>query len=139
MLAILLLIARLSEDYCGAVKPSQRPPLNNIICLYGTLQMIRSDVDIFCLQEVWEVRTQRRIRSALRDVYPYALSAIDLDTETDGDELACDSDDLDAVFTCRNQSCPGLTGPELAFCGSLRSGSHSKNYECPNSLCSVFL
>ena len=77
-------------------------------------------MDIFCLQEVWEVPIQRKIRNALRDTYPYVLSAIDLDSESDSDELACSSDKLDAFFACRDLACPGRTGPALAFCASLR-------------------
>jgi endonuclease/exonuclease/phosphatase family metal-dependent hydrolase len=98
-------------------------------------QMIRSDVDIFCLQEVWEVRIQRQIRTALRDTYPYVLSAIDLDSESDSDELACDSDKLDAFFACRDLACPGQTGPALAFCGSLSCHVQLASLSLPCKLC----
>jgi hypothetical protein len=82
-------------------------------------QMIRSDVDIFCLQEVWDVRIQRKIRTALRDAYPYVLSAIDLDSESDSDEPACNPDLLDAFLTCRSQRCPGPVGLRVSVCGIL--------------------
>ena len=85
---------------------------------------MHSDVDIFCLQEVFSSSIQRRIRSALRDVYPYVLSAIDLDTETGSDEPTCDSDLLDAFFTCRSQRCPGAVGFRESVCGILRLECH---------------
>ena len=85
--------------------------------------MTQSDVDVFCLQEMWGSRIQRRVRRELKSSYPYALSAIDLDTEPDGDEMACDENDndvLDAFFNCRTQRCPGLPPAEEAFCGIFR-------------------
>ena len=88
------------------------------------MQMIRSDVDIFCLQEVWDVRIQRKIRTALRDAYPYVLSAIDLDSESDSDEPACNPDLLDAFLTCRSQRCPGPVGLRVSVCGILRLKCH---------------
>ena len=86
--------------------------------------MIHSDVDIFCLQEVYSSSIQRKIRSALKDAYPYALSAIDLDTEPEGGKPTCDSDLLDAFFTCRSQRCPGLVGFRASICGILRLECH---------------
>ena len=83
--------------------------------------MIHSDVDIFCLQEVWESPIQRKIRRALKNIYPYALSAIDLDMEPDSDELACDPDKIDAYFDCEDLACAQLSGAQRSFCGSLRS------------------
>ena len=82
--------------------------------------MIQSDVDIFCLQEVYEPRVQRKVRRDLKNFYPYALSAIDLDNEPDSDELACDSDTLNTLFACLTQRCPGVSGPEQVVCGTLR-------------------
>ena len=56
-------------------------------------QMVHSDVDIFCLQEVWGSDVQRKIRTDLKPFYPHALSAIDLDTEpTDTTTPACGDD-----------------------------------------------
>ena len=81
--------------------------------------MQKSDVDIFCLQEVWQASVQRKIRNDLKAFYPYALSAIDL-SGPGSDTPACDSDALDALFACRELRCPGLSGPQLAFCGTLR-------------------
>ena len=90
-------------------------------CIYFTQQVIQSDVDIFCLQEVWEPSVQRKIYSEVKGFYPYALSAIDLENEPVSDgTTACDSDLLDAALACRERACQGLTGPALAFCGTLR-------------------
>ena len=86
--------------------------------------MIQSDIDIFCLQEVWEARIQRKIRRDLKDFYPYALSAIDLENAPGSDTPACDSDELDALLTCREQRCAGLSGAPLVFCGILRYEHH---------------
>ena len=60
-----------------------------LICV----QIALSDVDIFCLQEVFSSDVQRRIRRDLQPFYPYALSAIDLDTEpSDSTTPACGED-----------------------------------------------
>ena len=88
-----------------------------------SLQMAQSDVDIFCLQEVWGSGSQRRIRRELEPFYPYALSAVDLDTEPDGDDMACDERDnelIDAILICRMQRCPGFSVVQEAVCGILR-------------------
>ena len=82
--------------------------------------MIESDVDIFCLQEVWRGNVQRRLRKELKAYYPYALSAIDLDTQPDNSGPACTSDEVNIVFTCQEQNCPGLSGPELVVCSIAR-------------------
>ena len=82
--------------------------------------MINSDVDIFCLQEVWEANTQRRIRKELKDVYPYALSAIDLDAEPSSDGPVCGRSELESVLTCQEQRCPGLQGAAMSFCNIIR-------------------
>ena len=82
--------------------------------------MIQSDVDIFCLQEVWRGNVQRRLRKELKAYYPYALSAIDLDTQPDNSGPACTSDEVNIAFTCQQENCPGLFGPELVVCNIVR-------------------
>ena len=82
--------------------------------------MIKSDVDIFCLQEIWEANVQRRIRKELKDVYPYALSAIDLDGDPSSDGPVCDRSEVESVLACREQRCIGLQGATLSFCGVVR-------------------
>ena len=85
--------------------------------------MSQSDVDIFCLQELWGSGSQRRIRRELKPFYPYALSAVDLDTEPDGDDMACDERDndvIDDILNCRMQHCVGMSVVEEAFCGIFR-------------------
>ena len=83
-------------------------------------QMIKSDVDIFCLQEIWEANVQRRIRKELKDVYPYALSAIDLDAEPSSDGPVCGRSVVDSVLACQKQHCIGLQGATLSFCTVIR-------------------
>ena len=58
--------------------------------------MQRSDVDIFCLQEVWQASVQRKIRNDLKAFYPYALSAIDL-SGRGSDTLACGDSDAECL------------------------------------------
>ena len=82
--------------------------------------MINSDVDIFCLQEIFEANMQRRIRKELKDFYPYALSAIDLDAEPSSDGPVCDRSEVESVLACQEQRCPGLQGAELSFCNTIR-------------------
>ena len=82
--------------------------------------MIKSDVDIFCLQEIWQANVQRRIRNELKDVYPYALSAIDLDAEPSSDGPVCDRSEVESLLACQEQHCPSLQGAELFFCMVLR-------------------
>ena len=84
--------------------------------------MVHSDVDIFCLQEVWGSDVQRKIHTDLKPFYPHALSAIDLDTEpTDTTTPACgDDSDYEAVIICRAQRCADQLGIAFALCGILR-------------------
>ena len=82
--------------------------------------MIQSDVDIFCLQEVWRGNVQRRLRKELKAYYPYALSAIDLDTQPDNSGPACTSDEVNIAFTCQEQNCPGLSGREQLLCSIVK-------------------
>ena len=85
-------------------------------------QMVHSDVDIFCLQEVWGSDVQGKIRTDLKPFYPHALSAIDLDTEpTDTTTPACGDDSgLDEYFACRAQRCADQSGLAFSFCGIIR-------------------
>ena len=83
--------------------------------------MIQSEVDIFCLQEAWTADVQRKIRRDLKPFYPYALSAIDLDTEpSDTTTPSCQQGSLATYFNCRALNCAGLSGVEFVVCGILR-------------------
>ena len=86
------------------------------------LQMIQSNVDIFCLQEAWTADVQRKIRRDLKPFYPYALSAIDLDTEpSDTTTPSCQQGPLLArYFNCRALNCAGQSGVAFGVCGILR-------------------
>ena len=83
--------------------------------------MIQSDVDIFCLQEIWTADVQRKICRDLKPFYPYALSAIDLDTDpSDTTTPSCPQGSVDAAFDCRALNCAGLSGLAFGVCGILR-------------------
>lgn len=84
-------------------------------------QIIQSDVDILCLQEVWTADVQRKIRRDLKPFYPYALSAIDLDMPpADTTPLTCPQDGLQEFFNCRALRCAEQTGFAFVICGILR-------------------
>ena len=83
-------------------------------------QMSQSDVDIFCLQEVWEANLQRRIYSELSEIYPYVVSAIDIESVSNSTATACKNNESDAYFNCREDQCAELSGGSLTVCGILR-------------------
>ena len=78
--------------------------------------MIQSDVDIYCVEEVWEADVQRKIRNDLREFYPYALSPIDLDTEPTSTVPPTAAANF---LRCRSLRCTGQTGLAFGFCGIL--------------------
>ena len=84
------------------------------------LQIDSSGVDIICLQEILTANIQREIYRALKDEYPYILSALNLTIEGESLEMACDLEELQQVGLCVGMQCGGLTGLELVGCTSLR-------------------
>ena len=81
-----------------------------------SLQINDSDVDIFCLQEVFFADIQRQIYRALKERYPYILSATDLTLESESPERACEPQELFGVFTCVQTLCAGLPDNEASIC-----------------------
>ena len=60
-------------------------------------------MDLWCLQEVWYADVQRELYAAVKDNFPYALSAINLTDYSDDDEVACNSTaELEACVTQSN-------------------------------------
>ena len=78
------------------------------------------DVDIFCLQEVWFADVQRSLYNSVRDKYPYALSAVDLNNSTGNSDPVCPLVVLGQFGACQATNCPGLSGTELLGCLVLR-------------------
>ena len=85
-------------------------------------QIIKSDVDIFCLQEVWYADIQRQIYNGVKDYYPYALSAVDLTDSTVSSEPACTRDTVNQFLQCQAMSCAAFAGSffQTAVCAALR-------------------
>jgi hypothetical protein len=77
-------------------------------------------VDIICLQEVLLANLQRQIYRAVKDEYPYILSALDLTVEEESPERACAVGEVEQVDQCSQVQCPGLTGSMLFGCFSIR-------------------
>ena len=70
------------------------------------------DVDIFCLQEVWYADVQRSLYNSVRDKYPYALSAVDLNNSTGNSDPVCPFVVLGQFDECQATNCPGLPALE---------------------------
>ena len=85
-------------------------------------QIIKSDVDIFCLQEVWYADIQRQIYNGVKDYYPYVLSAVDLTDSTVSSEPACTIEMLGPALECQINSCSEFSNdpPQFAACGGVR-------------------
>ena len=90
--------------------------------IYSWQQIIESDVDIFCLQEVWYADIQRQIYNGVKDYYPYALSAVDLTDSTVSSEPACTRDTLNQFLQCQAMNCAALADSitQYEICGVLR-------------------
>ena len=73
-------------------------------------------MDIFCLQEVVQADVQRRIYSALRQKYPYAVSALDLSAEVDSSQPACTLEEAGGVQVCTVTNCAGLDEDSTRAC-----------------------
>lgn len=86
------------------------------------LQIDSSDVDIFCLQEIFDTGIQRQIYAALKNKYPYSLSALNLSAEGESAERACSLEQLQQVGVCAQTQCPNLppAGGAFAACVALR-------------------
>ena len=85
-------------------------------------QIIESDVDIFCLAEVWYADIQRQIYNGVKDYYPYALSAVDLTDSTVSSEPACTTEMLAPAIECQMNSCSEFANDiyQFAICGAIR-------------------
>ena len=92
------------------------------MCSYTCQQIINSDVDIFCLQEVWYADIQKKIYSGVKDYYPYVLSAVDLTDNTVSSEPACTLEVLSSVQECQRNACSAFASDNTRFrlCGILR-------------------
>ena len=86
------------------------------------LQIRKSrDVDIFCLQEVWYADVQKSLYNSVKDKYPYALSAVDLNNSSTGNsDPVCSVAELGQFGACLATNCPGLSGTEALACLVLR-------------------
>ena len=73
-------------------------------------------MDILCLQEVFPANLQRRIYRALKNKYPYILSALDLTVEEESSERACSVAQVSQVDVCARQHCSGLEGEQYSIC-----------------------
>ena len=68
-------------------------------------QILTSEADIFCLQAVFFSDVQRQIVAAVRDDYPYAFSAQDLNSSTPSANPACTEMDLQTLLGCVVVNC----------------------------------
>lgn len=96
---------------------------NVITSLVPTLQqIIKSNVDIFCLQEVWYADVQRKIYNGVREYYPYVLSAVNLTDNTVSSEPACTVDMLFPGLGCQMNACGQFASDpnQFAICGATR-------------------
>ena len=78
------------------------------------------DVDIFCLQEVWYADVQKSLYNSVKDKYPYALSAVDLNNSTGNSDPVCAVAELGQFGACQATNCPGLFGTQALACLVLR-------------------
>ena len=74
-------------------------------------QILTSEADIFCLQEIFFSDVQRQIVAAVRDDYPYAFSAQDLNSSTPSANPACTVMDLRALQECVLPNCDLSSSP----------------------------
>lgn len=77
-------------------------------------------MDILCLQEVFFADTQRLIYRALKNKYPYAVSALNLSLDEESPQRACTVQEAILFQTCIATQCPGLTGNLLGNCFLMR-------------------
>ena len=93
-------------------------------------QIIKSDVDIFCLQEVWYADIQRQIYNGVKDYYPYALSAVDLTDSTVSSEPACTMEMLGPGIECQMNFCSQYANNPLLFatCVAIRYRLHADKF-----------
>ncbi len=75
-----------------------------------------SDVQAYCLQEVWADQDIQSIQDAVGDAFPYQFSH---DSNADWQSLpdeAAPCDDVTEVQECAEQNCPGVTGADFTDC-----------------------
>lgn len=88
---------------CIVLNPEPEASTNHINSL---LQIRNSRLDVICLQEIWKSSTQRQIFSELRDLYPHAVSNVDLVTEnTETTPVACTLFEVLSYGDCITSNC----------------------------------
>ena len=100
-------------------------------------QLIKSNADVFCLQEVWLPEQQQQIYHAVKRNYPYIASAIDLEQDIRFNKTpACDFDNLLKFYSCTETNCKNVTEAEIFTC----SGIHCYHFlNLLSSECNVCL
>ena len=63
---------------------------------------------MFCLQEIWLLESQLKIRDGVHSIYPHVVMAVELAHGTSGDDgvPACDSNSMDMYENCSAIHCP---------------------------------
>lgn len=89
--------------------------LMNIYLIHA--QLVKSDADVFCLQDVWLPEHQQQIYKAVKGIYSYIASAIDLERDiTFNKTPACDSAIFQELLSCTEANCKTVFEAEILPC-----------------------
>jgi hypothetical protein len=81
------------------------------------VQIMRSDLDIICLQEVWKTKLQRHIFNRVKRLYPHSVSLIDLTaSKAEGGPRACSPTEVLNFERCLMTNCTNGTSSSLHAC-----------------------